>query len=317
MKTMNGKRITAILTVVLLLLGCLGVSAAEETAGVKPGRIAGWYVCFEKADGLNEMYLRRGILTLEDGFITRIDEYTENDPDTFYLDPSCVILPGLLDLHSHIDYNSMQLWISDEAGSQWDNRFEWRASADYILSLKDKSDYLADHWEDELRPGVCLGDLILYFTELQAAAGGTILIQGANNTDLDYDAADSHEKIRLIRSTALADDLGREGGLPVVSVTQIYLPDAELTAEDPLTYLPPLDTSGWNTTLANNKVSGRPWLEELLDGIGSKTEQGWLIHLAEGRAGFLATQTDTYSRLEFETFRREITEGVAQGRFTA
>ena len=317
MKALNGKRITAILAVVMLLVNCLGGSAAEITAGAVRDRIAGWYVCFEKADGVNEMNIRRGILTLEDGIITQIDEYTENEPDTFYLDPACVILPGLIDLHSHIDYNSMQLWISDEAGSQWDNRFEWRASADYIISLKEKSNYLAARWEDELRPGVCLGDLILYFTELQAAAGGTILIQGANNTDLDYDAADSHEKIRLIRSTALADDLGREGGLPVVSVTQIYLPDAELTAEDPLTYLPPLDTSGWNTTLAKNKVSGRPWLEELLDGIGNKTEQGWLIHLAEGRAGYLATQTDAYSRLEFETFRRDITEGVAQGRLTA
>lgn len=317
MKTLKGKRIAAILAAVMLFVGCLGGSAAETTAGVVRNRIAGWYVCFEKADGVNEMFLRRGILTLEDGIIARIDEYTENEPDTFYLDPACVILPGLIDLHSHIDYNSMQLWISEEAGSQWDNRFEWRASEDYILSLKDKSDYLASHWEDELRPGVCLGDLILYFTELQAAAGGTILIQGANNTDLDYDAADSHEKIRLIRSTALADDLGREGGLPVVSVTQIYLPDAELTKEDPLTYLPPLDTSGWNTTLAKNKVSGRPWLEELMDGIENKTERGWLIHLAEGRAGFLATQSDAYSRLEFETFRRDLTEGVTQGRFTA
>ena len=317
MKAMNGKRITAILAAVMLLLACPGSGTAEETTGVAPDRIAGWYVCFEKADGVNEMCLRRGILTLEDGIITQIDEYTESEPDTFYLDPACVILPGLIDLHSHIDYNSMQLWISNEAGSQWDNRFEWRASEDYIISLKDKSNDLAAHWADELRPGVCLGDLILYFTELQAAAGGTILIQGANNTNLDYDAADSHEKIRLIRSTALADDLGRENGLPVVSVTQIYLPDAEMTAEDPLTYLPPLDTTGWNTTLANNKVNGRPWLEELLDGIGSKTEQGWLIHLAEGRAGYLATETDAYSRLEFETFRQDITEGVAQGRFTA
>ncbi len=278
---------------------------------------AGWYICFEKADGVNEMFLRRGILTLEDGIITRIDEYTENEPDTFYLDPACVILPGLIDLHFHIECNSLQLWISEEAGSQWDNRFEWRASEDYIISLKDKFNYLGAHWEDELRPGVCLGDLIQYFAELQAAAGGTTLIQGLNNTDLVYDAADSHEKIRLIRSTGLADDLGREGGRPVVSMTQIYLPDAELSMEDPLTYLPPLDTSGWNTTPAINKTSGRPWLEELLDGIGNRTAQGWLIHLSEGRAGFLATQADAYSRLEFETFRQDITDGVAQGRFTA
>ena len=130
MKAISRKALVALMTAVMLLLGCLAGSTAEETSGVTPDRIAGWYVCFEKADGVNEMCLRRGILTLEGGIISHIDEYTENAPDTFYLDPSCVILPGLLDLHSHIDYNSMQLWISAEAGSQWDNRFEWRASAD-------------------------------------------------------------------------------------------------------------------------------------------------------------------------------------------
>ena len=50
MKAMNGKRITAILAAVMLLLACPGSGTAEETTGVAPDRIAGWYVCFEKAD---------------------------------------------------------------------------------------------------------------------------------------------------------------------------------------------------------------------------------------------------------------------------
>lgn len=308
------KRLIAVFLMAALMVSSASVFAEGEAGSAEVKRLAGYYVCF---DGNDAMELRQGILTLSDGTVAEIGEYRENEPDTVYLDPSCVMLPGLIDLHSHIDYNSMQLWISDEAGSQWDNRFEWRASEDYRVDLKDKSGFLAEHWEDELYPGVCRGDLLQYFTELQAAAGGTTLIQGANNTDLEYDAADSHEKLRLIRSTALADDLGREGGLPAVSVTQIYLPDAQMAPEDPLTYLPPLDTSGWSTTLANNKVNGRPWLEELLDGIGSRTERGWLIHLAEGRAGYLASTTDAYSRLEFETFMRDITAGIREGRYTA
>ena len=284
-----------------------------------PARLAGYYICFEEENGVPTLRLRQGILTISDGMISEISGYRENEPDTVYLDPACVILPGLLDLHSHIDYNNLQLWISDEAGSLWDNRFEWRASDDYRTDLKDKFAELQARWEEVLYPGeipVTRGDMLEYFTELQAAAGGTTLIQGANKSDTAYEAANSHEKLRIIRSTALPEDLGRNDGRPVISMTQIYLPDAQMSPDDPYSYLPPIDTSSWGTTHAMNSATGRDRLEELLEGIADKTEQGYLIHLAEGRAGYLAPETDAYSRLEFDTFRRDLTDAVNRGLFT-
>ena len=106
-----------------LTLACLPAVPARA-AGGDPVRLAGYYVCFEEGSGAPVLQLRQGILTISDGTVSAIGEYRENEPDTLYLDPACVILPGLLDLHSHIDYNNIQLWISEEAGSLWDNRFE-------------------------------------------------------------------------------------------------------------------------------------------------------------------------------------------------
>lgn len=302
----------------VLALACLPAAPARA-AGGDPVRLAGYYICFEEGSGAPVLQLRQGILTISDGIVSAIGEYRDSEPDTLYLEPSCVILPGLLDLHSHIDYNNIQLWISEEAGSLWDNRFEWRASEDYKARLADRFAELEAAWEDVLYPGetpVARGDLVEYFTELQAASGGTTLIQGSNNKDTSYDAADSHEKIRMIRSTALPEDLGREGGLPVTSMTQIYLPDAQLIREDPYTYLPPADTSFWNVIHALNSATGQDRLEELLEGIAEKTGQEYLINLAEGRAGYLALEKDAYSRLEFDTFKQDITAAADRGLFT-
>ena len=306
---------------VILMVALTGAPSgfAEENAAAGK-RVAGYYVCFETEEGRIRTELRRGILSLCDGFITKIEEYAENEPETVYLDPSCVILPGLLDLHSHIDFNSIQLWISKEAGSLWDNRFEWRASANYREEVKNKYAILSSHWDEDLYPGdtpVCKGDILQYFAELQAIAGGTTVIEGISNAGPEYDAADSHEKVRMIRSTALAADLERDGGLPVSSVIQLYVPDVQMTAEEQQTYLPPIDTSGWKTKLATDYNTDRTWLAELLEGIAEKTGSGWLIHMAEGRAGYLAATADAYSRLEFDTFRQDITSGVEQGLFTA
>ena len=89
-------------------------------------------------------------------------------------------------------------------------------------------------------------------------AGGTTLIQGYNQTDA-YDTADSHEKVSLIRDTCCAKDLGTEPGREVTCLIQIYKPDAELLTEDPETYLPPIDTSGWNLTAQAVSRRGPVW----------------------------------------------------------
>ena len=121
-----------------------------------------------------------------------------------------------------------------------------------------------------------------FFAELQAAAGGTTLIQGYNQTDA-YDMADSHEKVSLIRDTCCAEDLGAEPGREVTCLIQLYKPDAELLTEDPETYLPPIDTSEWNLTAQAGSEPDRTCLEELLEKVAQKTSGGYLIHIGEGR----------------------------------
>ena len=42
----------------------------------------------------------------------------------------------------------------------------------------------------------------------------------------------------------------------VLSITQVYVPDPLLSAEDPATYLPPIDTSAWGIANAPDKATG-------------------------------------------------------------
>ncbi len=140
----------------------------------KEKHLAGYYVRFEEENGSMRARLKRGILSLRDGVITRIREYAENEPDTVYLDPNCVILPGLLDLHSHFGYNSIQIWTTNETDIPWDNRFEWRPSANKNEVIRDKAVYLEKVWPDALYPedeSIRKGDLVTYFTELKAVSG--------------------------------------------------------------------------------------------------------------------------------------------------
>ena len=298
----------------------LSLQADAGSSGDTEKKLAGYYVCFEDGEGREELQLRRGILTIRDGSIAEISEYVENDPAAVYLDPACVIFPGLLDIHSHMDYNAMQLWDSGETDIPWDNRFEWRASLGYKEDIKEKAAYLREHWGDVLYPGdpeICLGDVLQYFAELQAVAGGTTLIEGVNGSDLAYGCADSHDKIRLVRTTSCAEDLGRDEKPEVTSMVQLYIPDAELTTEDPATYLPPIDTSSWNTVRAEDYITGEDYVEEVLRAIENKTGGGFLIHVGEGRAGNIQETKDAYSRLELETFMKDIESGVLSGRYTA
>lgn len=305
---------------VLTFLTACGGAGLEEQSGAGPEtKLAGYYVCFEEMDGRINTALKQGILTIQDSMITKITEYREGEPDVMYLDPSCVIMPGFLDLHSHVDYNDMQLWFTDETDIPWDNRFEWRTSANYVEEIKDKFDIIAGHWEDAAYPGetdVCRGEILEYFVELQAAAGGTTLIQGVNNSDEDYDSADSHAKLKVIRNTGLAEDLDRQPGNEVRSMVQIFIPDAELSVENPSGYLPPINTSSWNPVNAKRSGTEDEYLSEILESIGEKTNRGFLIHLAEGRAGNFKETVDAYSRKEFDAFCEVIEEGVRQGNFT-
>ncbi len=167
-----------------------------------------------------------------------------------------------------------------------------RPSANKYEVVKTSMDYLEDVWADVLDPedeSIRKGDLVTYFTELKALSGGTVLIQGDEVFADTYDFRNSHEKNPIIRITDSSEDLGRNNGRPIRSFTTLYVPDIKLSREDPSTYLPPLDTSKWEVKRAIGTKTGLECLQELFDGIAEKTGDGWLIHLAEGRAGYLAS----------------------------
>lgn len=318
---LHGVHLGVFLTAALLMAPLENCCAAEtEVAGPDEKRLGGYYVCFEEENGRQSMKLCKGLLTISDGMISRIDEYTEDEQGVINLDPSCVMLPGLLDIHTHIDYNGMQLWESDETDVMWDNRFEWRASAQYREDIKVKAAALLEKWSEPVFDGeedVTKGDLLEYFSEMQAATGGTILFQGVNDTQAAYDCADSHAKIGVIRSTAQGQDLGRKEEDAALSMIQLYVPGESLTWEDPATYLPPLDTSGWEVVNAVDFETEKEWLDILLEKIENGARSGFLIHMAEGRAGNFMDTADAYSRAEFEHFMSEIEAAVEAERFSA
>ena len=311
------KKICKIITFVIasalmsLTSRCLATNAGASM------RIAGNYICFEESDDSIQAALKQGIITVSGGRIVNIEPIGENLDGVVRLDDACVMFPGLIDLHSHVEYNFLQMWEGDENDAPWDNRFEWRRSAQYVTDIKDKQAILWSRWDEPFGEGEArVGDLIEYFVEAQAAAGGTTLIQGYNQTE-EYDTADSHEKVDLIRSTCFSDDLGLPPGQELRCVIQIFKPDADIDTMRPESYLPPINTSEWKITHQLTDDGETDYLSLILDAIRNGTSSGWLIHLAEGRAGNLLPSTDPYSALEYAEFRNAIQSCIENGDFTA
>ena len=306
----------AIVTALFMSTGSIPRVFAEDVSN-HPLRMAGNYICFEEQENRVVPVLKQGVITIEDGQIIDITEDVKTADDVLRLDDSCVIFPGLLDLHSHVEYGFFQLWQSEENQVPWDNRFEWRSAASTKRDLLDKFLQISKQWENPLEKtkDALLGDLIEYFAELQAAASGTTVIQGYNQTEA-YDTADSHEKVRIIRDTCSAQDLGVEPGKEMTSVLELYKPDAVLTADDPATYLPPIDTANWQAIEAVHTETEKTYLEELLAAIENKKAAGYLIHMAEGRPGATLEEMDPFVDLEFSQFQDAIETGISDGRFT-
>jgi cytosine/adenosine deaminase-related metal-dependent hydrolase len=79
-----------------------------------------------------------------------------------------VILPGLIDLHGHPEFNIFAAW---EPPTRFANRFEWRSSDVYRAVVRDPQNRL----RDALPPGTQAR-----YAEVRALVGGTTAIQGAS-----------------------------------------------------------------------------------------------------------------------------------------
>lgn len=289
-----------------------------------------------------------GTVWIKDGIISKIDRHSlkrsavpkdvSNADYHIYLDESNVVYPGLADLHTHYDYNLIPIWIQSgkPADFGWDNRFQWRACDAYEKAIKEKFFKLSDKWNKKLTKGDnTVGDLFLYFSEIQAIAGGTTLLQepdtidvstnpcGDNDDDFkgelkySFFDADSNDTVSrshlLLRSTGCIEDLGIKNATnsKIYSEIQFFYPE-ELKKNgekfDSSKIMPHQDTS--SLTLKQEK-SYENFISALSgdDNSPNPKPYSYLVHLGEGKSGYhniFGWQADKYSRKEFEQLKSDV-----------
>ena len=120
--------------------------------------------------------LRGAVITPDaawgDGYVVvegdRIAAVQQNAPaGVDVLDTQGVILPGLIDLHGHPEFNVFAAW---EPPTLFANRYRWRASPIYKQLVREPQNILIDR----LPPGT-----ELRYAEIRALVGGVTAIQGA------------------------------------------------------------------------------------------------------------------------------------------
>jgi 5-methylthioadenosine/S-adenosylhomocysteine deaminase len=211
-------------------------------------------------------------------------------PD-YTLEDDELMFPSFLDLHTHSTYNMLPLWHSPYWA--WDNRFQWRANAQYKQSIGAANRAIVSTSGDGTRTYDCFNA----FSELMAIAGGTTVLQESADLDAAGFARQSHI---LIRNTGSALDLGMTGADQVVSVVDFYEPSPYTAPGEPYQ-----DTSRWQPKQATkSSYDGSSYISDFALSITGTRTRGTIVHLAEGRSGYLQTVlgVDAYTRAEFEAF---------------
>lgn len=244
-------------------------------------------------------------LVIEKGKIARVIDGKgdlSNFPDitVIELDAETVIFPGLLNLHTHIGYNILPIWESHQI---WKNRFQWRSNAGYKQQIGDLLDYIKAGWKGDkgltvskTLPEVDLAHAII--SEIQAVAGGTVVIQ--ETLDLDTEQAD--DRSFIIRNTGDQSDLPIPATDQVNSVVDFYRPNVTPSGDSTE------DTSSWAPV-------AQPTYHSFVQSVNNNNSPYYatLIHVGEGKTGFVkGSIPDPYSRKEvdvlFQSLQKDITD---------
>ncbi|QHW01074.1 amidohydrolase family protein [Spirosoma endbachense] len=230
------------------------------------------------------------------------------------------VLPGLINLHVHSEYNVFPLWQSPAV---WSNRFQWRNNEQYIKDIKNFKEYIEANWQQEsfdfiqsvLQPPNTgnhpplsaaavaaamkeVQKLHGIVTELQAVAGGTTLVQQTIKLENDGKIPNF-----IIRDTTDPGELGIPQTKRVFSVVDFVRPGPNFDAPGS----PDLaddDTSSW-------PMMRHPSFDDFLSSVreGNNRYYACIAHIAEGRAGYLQRgNPDGFSRREFTEFRRALAD---------
>jgi 5-methylthioadenosine/S-adenosylhomocysteine deaminase len=115
-----------------------------------------------------EKELSKGYVVVEGPTIRSVGTSRPSGVDV--LDTDGVILPGLIDLHGHPEYNVFAAW---EPPREYVNRYAWRGSDEYALVVKEPWAKLT------AAPNSLLRELTRY-AEVRALVAGVTAIQGAS-----------------------------------------------------------------------------------------------------------------------------------------
>jgi 5-methylthioadenosine/S-adenosylhomocysteine deaminase len=136
----------------------------------KPLVVTGHMVTFdppgaEIADGA--LYIDR------DGIIQAVQQRTDPAPSGFEqasrAETNGLVYPGLIDLHNHIAYNCLPLWIAPDRTTPWTSREQWPRDPDYKPSVSLPANALCQ----------ADGKAVLKYVETKAIVGGVTAIQGS------------------------------------------------------------------------------------------------------------------------------------------
>src|SRR5215470_7723854 len=123
-----------------------------------------------------------GVLYIDrNGIIQAVQQRSDSAPSGFEgaarAETNGLVYPGLIDLHNHIAYNCLPLWIAPDRTTPWTSREQWPRDPDYkpAVSLPANALCQAD------------GKAVLKYVETKAVIGGVTAIQGSAKVGRVYE----------------------------------------------------------------------------------------------------------------------------------
>ncbi len=109
----------------------------------------------------------------DDGFVDAVTPANAAAPPGFTKAPvidtgNAFVIPGLIDLHNHLGYNTLPLWTEPTRKTPWDNHDEWPNAPSYKSAISWPASLLAS----------AAPEALLAYVQTRALVGGTTSIQG-------------------------------------------------------------------------------------------------------------------------------------------
>jgi cytosine/adenosine deaminase-related metal-dependent hydrolase len=117
-----------------------------------------------------------------DGLIVAVLDATEPPPPVFdgevnRVDTGAIVYPGLIDLHNHLAYNCLPLWIAPGRTAPWTARDQWPKDPDYLPAISLPVNALCK----------ANGKAVLKYVETKAVVGGVTAIQGSSKVGRPFE----------------------------------------------------------------------------------------------------------------------------------